>query len=134
MKADDDGREIIIQATHRGQLRRIGGAHRRRFGTVHDGLESLSTLGGIRIPAVHVTLAQGGLIEDWDLGLDEHRRRPELFATNGRRLPKRVHTIIFSMLAARRRRKCSRPSAISPARSIGTRWCCIRMSRIRTCR
>jgi len=42
------GREILIQATHRGHRRRIGGIRRRLSGSVHDGLESLSTFGGIR--------------------------------------------------------------------------------------
>jgi len=35
-------------STHRGHLRRIGGVRRRIPGTVHDGLESLSTIDGIR--------------------------------------------------------------------------------------
>ncbi|WP_116811715.1 relaxase/mobilization nuclease domain-containing protein [Steroidobacter cummioxidans] len=39
------------------------------------------------------------LIDDWDLDLDEDRKRPDLFATNRRVAPKLVHKLIFSMLA-----------------------------------
>src|SRR5688572_19961322 len=33
------------------------------------------------------------LINDWDLDLDEDRKRPELFATNRRKAPKLAHKI-----------------------------------------
>jgi len=39
------------------------------------------------------------LLEDWNLDLDEHRKRPDLFATNRRKAPKLVHRLIFSMPA-----------------------------------
>lgn len=39
------------------------------------------------------------LIGDWDLDLDEDRKRPDLFATNRRAAPKLVHKLIFSMPA-----------------------------------
>ena len=39
------------------------------------------------------------LLEDWNLDLDEHRKRPDLFATNRRQAPKLVHRLIFSMPA-----------------------------------
>lgn len=39
------------------------------------------------------------LLDDWDLDLDEHRKRPDLFATNRRQAPKLVHRLIFSMPA-----------------------------------
>jgi hypothetical protein len=39
------------------------------------------------------------LLEQWDLDLDDHRKRPDLFATNRRQAPKLVHRLIFSMPA-----------------------------------
>src|SRR5258708_3630811 len=39
-------------STHRGHLRRIGGVRHRIPGAVHDGLESLSTIDGIRTQAL----------------------------------------------------------------------------------
>lgn len=39
------------------------------------------------------------LLDDWNLDLDEHRKRPDLFATNRRQAPKLVHRLIFSMPA-----------------------------------
>lgn len=37
------------------------------------------------------------LIEDWDLDIDDARRQSDLNATNGRRPPKLVHKLMFSM-------------------------------------
>jgi hypothetical protein len=45
------------------------------------------------------------LINDWDLDLDEDRKRPDLFASNRRKAPKLVHKIIFSMPAGTPPRK-----------------------------
>lgn len=39
------------------------------------------------------------LIADWDLDLDEHRKRTALFATNRQQTPKLVHRLVFSMPA-----------------------------------
>jgi hypothetical protein len=39
------------------------------------------------------------LLDNWDLDLDEHRKRPDLFATNRRQGRKLVHRLIFSMPA-----------------------------------
>jgi len=39
------------------------------------------------------------LIDDWDLDLDEHRKRADLFATNRQQPPKLVHRLVFSMPA-----------------------------------
>lgn len=39
------------------------------------------------------------LIHDWDLDLDQDRKRPDLFASNRRQAPKLVHKLIFSMPA-----------------------------------
>lgn len=39
------------------------------------------------------------LIDDWDLDLEQDRKRPDLFATNRRQAPKLVHKLIFSMPA-----------------------------------
>ncbi len=39
------------------------------------------------------------LIDDWDLDLEEDRKRLDLFATNRRKPPKLVHRLIFSMPA-----------------------------------
>ena len=38
-----------------------------------------------------------GLLDDWDLDLDEVRRQGTLTATNGRQPPKLVHKLMFSM-------------------------------------
>ena len=43
-RADD--RKIVVPPTHRGHLRKIGGPRHRLLGSVHDGLESLSTING----------------------------------------------------------------------------------------
>jgi hypothetical protein len=37
------------------------------------------------------------LLEDWDLDLDEHRRQSDLAAALGRKPPKLVHKLMFSM-------------------------------------
>ena len=37
------------------------------------------------------------LLDDWDLDMDEVRRQATLAATNGRKLPKLVHKLMFSM-------------------------------------
>jgi len=37
------------------------------------------------------------LVNDWDLDLDEHRGKPDLAAANGRKPPKLVHKLMFSM-------------------------------------
>jgi hypothetical protein len=42
---------------------------------------------------------EADLIEDWDLDLDEHRKRQELFARNDRKPPKLVHNLVLSMPA-----------------------------------
>jgi hypothetical protein len=39
------------------------------------------------------------LLSSWDLDIDLHRRRSELFAVNVRKPPKLVHRIVFSMPA-----------------------------------
>jgi hypothetical protein len=40
-----------------------------------------------------------GLLDDWDLDIDEVRRQSKLAATKGRQLPKIVHKLMFSMPA-----------------------------------
>jgi Relaxase/Mobilisation nuclease domain len=39
------------------------------------------------------------LLEDWDLDLDDHRRRSDLVATRGKGPPRLVHKLMFSMPA-----------------------------------
>lgn len=39
------------------------------------------------------------LLKDWDLDLEQHRKRSDLFAVDGRKAPKLVHKLIFSMPA-----------------------------------
>lgn len=39
------------------------------------------------------------LVDDWNLDLDSHRKRPDLFAANCRQASKLVHRVIFSMPA-----------------------------------
>jgi hypothetical protein len=39
------------------------------------------------------------LVEDWDLDLDEYRRKPDLTGTRGRKPARLVHKVIFSMPA-----------------------------------
>jgi hypothetical protein len=39
------------------------------------------------------------LVEDWDLDLDEYRRKADLTATRGKEPPRLVHKVIFSMPA-----------------------------------
>ena len=39
------------------------------------------------------------LVEDWDLDLDDYRRKADLIATRGKEPPRLVHKVIFSMPA-----------------------------------
>lgn len=41
--------------------------------------------------------AQRALLDDWDLDLDEHRRRGDLLPSGDRRSPRLVHKLMFSM-------------------------------------
>jgi hypothetical protein len=49
LRAGDDKYEIVVPSTHRGHLRRIGGGGRRICSAVHDALELLSMIAGIRV-------------------------------------------------------------------------------------
>jgi hypothetical protein len=56
----------------------------------------LETDEGERIAGKH---ALGTLLEDWNLDVDEHRRRNELLPSTDARPPKLVHKLMFSMPA-----------------------------------
>ena len=44
---DNDAKPLAVD-THREHFRKVGGGRRRHLGTVHDDLESLNCLDGIR--------------------------------------------------------------------------------------
>jgi hypothetical protein len=88
--------EVMVKVTGGGGANSCGGvkAHLRYIGRRGD-LE-IETDDGERLTG------QGAgtrLIDDWDLDLDQDRKRTDLFASNRRQAPKLVHKLIFSMPA-----------------------------------
>jgi hypothetical protein len=88
--------EVMVKVTGGGGATSSGGvkAHLRYISRRGD-LE-IETDDGERLTG------QGAgtrLINDWDLDLDQDRKRPDLFASNRRQAPKLVHKLIFSMPA-----------------------------------
>ena len=72
-------------------------AVRRHLGYIgRRGELDLETDDGERLRGTHVGKA---LVEDWDLDLDEYRRKSDLTATHGKEPARLVHKVIFSMPA-----------------------------------
>jgi hypothetical protein len=76
------------------------------------------------------------VLEGWDVDIDDLRRQATLTATKGRKPPKLVHKLMFSMPAVRRQTRCSGPFATSLGKSSGastdTRLFCTRTRIIHT--
>jgi hypothetical protein len=94
--------EVMVKVLSRGaqDLRAIG-RHLDYLRLREEGELDLETDDGQRLSGAGVA---NELIEDWDLDLEEHRRRADLEAGSGRSA-KLVHKLMFSMLAGSRRRK-----------------------------
>ena len=58
------------------------------------------------------------LVKDWDLDLDEHRRHTQRAVAVGRKPPKLVHNLVFSMPKGTAPDKVHRLSGTSPRRNL----------------
>jgi hypothetical protein len=87
--------EVMVKVLSRGgqDLKAIG----RHLGYLNRGGEvEIETDDGQHLSGRGV---EKELLEDWDLDLEEHRRRANLESRSGRSPPKLVHKLIFSMPA-----------------------------------
>jgi len=87
--------EVMVKVLSRGgqDLKAIG----RHLGYLNRGGEvDIETDDGQRLSGKGV---EKDLLEDWDLDLEEHRRRVDLESWSNRRPPKLVHKLMFSMPA-----------------------------------
>lgn len=85
--------EVMVKVLTRGGQNL--GAVRKHFEYLNrKGELEIETDDGQRLDAKGV---ERDLIDDWDLDIDEHRRSANLDARPGRRPPKLVHKVLFSM-------------------------------------
>jgi hypothetical protein len=87
--------EVMVKVLSRGgqDLKAIG----RHLGYLNRGAElDIETDDGQRLTGDGV---EKELLEDWDLDLEEHRRKPVLESPSSRQPPKLVHKLMFSMPA-----------------------------------
>jgi len=87
--------EVMVKVLSRGgqDLKAIG----RHLGYLNRGGEvDIETDDGQRLSGKGV---EKELLEDWDLDLEEHRRKADLEPQSSRRPPKLVHKLMFSMPA-----------------------------------
>src|SRR5437588_3188551 len=87
--------EVMVKVLSRGgqDLKAIG----RHLGYLNRGGElEIETDDGQRLSGKGV---EKELLEDWDLDLEEHRRKADLEPQSSRRPPKLVHKLMFSMPA-----------------------------------
>jgi transposase-like protein len=87
--------EVMVKVLSRGghDLKAIG----RHLGYLNRGGElDIETDDGQRLSGKGV---EKELLEDWDLDLEEHRRKADLEARSKRPLPKLAHKLLFSMPA-----------------------------------
>ena len=87
--------EVMVKVLSRGgqDLKAIG----RHLGYLNRGGElEIETDDGQRLSGEGV---EKELLEDWDLDLEEHRRKADLEPQSSRRPPKLVHKLMFSMPA-----------------------------------
>jgi hypothetical protein len=59
------------------------------------------------------------LLDDWDLDLDDVRRQADLAATSGRKPPKLVHKLMFSMPPGTPQKRCWERCETSHERNFG---------------
>jgi hypothetical protein len=87
--------EVMVKVLSRGgqDLKAIG----RHLGYLNRGGEvDIETDDGQRVSGKR---GEEDLLEDWDLDLEEHRRKADLESQSTRRPPKLVHKLMFSMPA-----------------------------------
>ena len=85
--------EVMVKVLTRGGQNL--GAVRKHFEYLNrKGELEIETDGGQRLSGKGV---ERDLIDDWDLDIEEHRRSANLDARPGRRPPKLVHKVLFSM-------------------------------------
>ena len=85
--------EVMVKVLTRGGQNL--GAVRKHFQYLNrKGELEIETDGGQRLSGKGV---ERDLIDDWDLDIEEHRRSANLDARPGRRPPKMVHKVLFSM-------------------------------------
>ena len=85
--------EVMVKVLTRGGQNL--GAVRKHFQYLNrKGELEIETDGGQRLSGKGV---ERDLIDDWDLDIEEHRRSANLDARPGRRPPKLVHKVLFSM-------------------------------------
>ena len=85
--------EVMVKVLTRGG--QDIGAVRRHFQYLNrQGELEIETDDGERLAGKGI---ERGLIDNWDLDIEEHRRRSNLDARPGQRPPKLVHKVVFSM-------------------------------------
>lgn len=88
--------EVVIKVTSGGGATDSGGIRRHLSYIGRRGELAIETDDGEPLQGRGV---ERRLIEDWDLDLEQHRKRPGLTAIDRRSAPKLVHRLIFSMPA-----------------------------------
>lgn len=88
--------EVMVKVTGGGGAGNSGGVKAHFSYISRRGELEIETDDGERLTGQGAGLR---LLNDWDLDLEQDRRRPDLFATNRRQAPKLVHKLIFSMPA-----------------------------------
>lgn len=88
--------EVVIKVTSGGGATDSGGVRRHLDYIGRNGELSIEMDDGDQLQSRGAELR---LIEDWDLDLEQHRKRPGLTAIDRRSAPKLVHRLIFSMPA-----------------------------------
>ena len=125
--------EVMVKVLSRGgqDLKAIG----RHLGYLNRGGEvDIETDDGQHLSGKGV---EKDLLEDWDLDLEEYRRKADLESRSSRPPPKLAHKLMFSMPAG------TPPDKVLAAvknfaernsgSSIAMRWCCTPTSRTPTC-
>lgn len=88
--------EVMVKVTGGGSAGSSGGVRAHFSYISRRGELEIETDDGERLTEPGAGLS---LLNDWDLDLDQDRKRPDLFATNRRQAPRLVHKLIFSMPA-----------------------------------
>jgi len=88
--------EVMVKVTGGGGAGSSGGVKAHFSYISRRGELEIETDDGERLTGQGAGLR---LLNDWDLDLEQDRKRPDLFATHRRQAPKLVHKLIFSMPA-----------------------------------
>jgi len=84
--------EVVVKVSGGARTVRGVAAHLDYIG--REGRGEVQTDGGDRLQGRGFEKA---LLDDWDLDLDEHRRHTQRAIGGGRKSPKLVHNLVFSM-------------------------------------